>query len=150
MWINQRKRSLICIFAVSGILLLLGSINARAEKKLAVFVSIAPQKYFVEQIGGRYVDCTVLVQPGDNPHMFTPTPRQVETLISSHAYFLIGEEFEEIIITKLASEFPSLLIVNTIENIKLRTFKRIDHTHTDEHSIQDPHTWLNPLLVLSR
>jgi len=118
--------------------------------KISVVVSITPQKYFVERIGAEYVDVTVLVQPGDNPHMYAPTPRQIEKLLNAKIYFLIGEEFEEIILAKLAQELEGLLLVNTIKNITLRTFERGDQVHTDDRGIEDPHTWLNPLLVIEQ
>ena len=62
MWVDQLKRVLIGTLAVSGVFLLICSQNAQAEKKLAVFVSIAPQKYFVQQIGQERVDVQVMVQ----------------------------------------------------------------------------------------
>ena len=40
--------------------------SAGAEP-LPVFVSILPQKFFVERIGGERVDVTVMVGPGQNP-----------------------------------------------------------------------------------
>ena len=38
-----------------------------AAGKVAVFVSIMPQKYFVQQIGKNLVDIQVMVQPGASP-----------------------------------------------------------------------------------
>ena len=50
---------------------------ALADNKLQVFVSIAPQKYFVQQIGKELVDVRVMVQPGADPHSYEPRPRQM-------------------------------------------------------------------------
>ncbi|MBN1797363.1 MAG: zinc ABC transporter substrate-binding protein [Spirochaetales bacterium] len=126
------------------LLILISCIEQEKSANISVIVSITPQKYFVERVGGEFVEVTVLVQPGDDPHLYSPTPRQIEKLINAKIYFLIGESFEEIILSKLAAELESLRIVDTIENIRLRTFK-----HTD-HDIQDPHTWLDPLLVVEQ
>jgi zinc transport system substrate-binding protein len=51
------------VIVITGILLLLGG-NVSAADKLPVFVSIVPQKYFVQQIGKDLVDTQVMVQPG--------------------------------------------------------------------------------------
>ena len=45
-----------------------------------VFVSIAPQKYFVRKIGGALVNVSVLVPTGADPHTYEPRPRQMVEL----------------------------------------------------------------------
>ncbi|NIQ92121.1 MAG: zinc ABC transporter solute-binding protein, partial [Deltaproteobacteria bacterium] len=49
-------------------------------RPLKVFVSIVPQKYFVEKVGGDLVDVSVMVQPGANPHNYEPKPKQMVAL----------------------------------------------------------------------
>ena len=48
-----------------------------AGERIPVFVSITPQKYFVQQIGKDLVDVHVMVQPGASPHTYEPRPRQM-------------------------------------------------------------------------
>ncbi len=43
------------------------SVSGSAAGKAVVFVSIVPQKYFVQQIGKDLVDIQVMVQPGASP-----------------------------------------------------------------------------------
>ena len=43
--------------------------------KVPVFVSIVPQRYFVEQIGGKHVDVQVMVLPGASPTTYEPKHR---------------------------------------------------------------------------
>ncbi len=45
-----------------------------AEEKLQVFVSIVPQKYFVERIARDLAEVAVLVTPGNSPATCLPTP----------------------------------------------------------------------------
>jgi zinc transport system substrate-binding protein len=45
-----------------------------------VFVSIAPQKYFVQKIGGDLVSVAVLVPAGADPHTYEPKPKQMAEL----------------------------------------------------------------------
>jgi len=61
---------------------------------LRVTVSIPPQRYFVQQIGGELVEVSVMVPPGANPHVFEPKPQQMVALSKSRIYFAIGVTFE--------------------------------------------------------
>ncbi len=46
-------------------------------------VSIAPQRYLVERIGGEHVRVSVMVGAGDNPHTYEPKPDQLKALSSA-------------------------------------------------------------------
>jgi len=50
---------------------------------LTVSVSILPQKYFIERIGGDFVQVNVMVGPGDSPHSYEPKPSQMTALSDS-------------------------------------------------------------------
>ena len=47
---------------------------------LRVFVSVLPQKTFVERLGGDRVEVRTMVQPGYNPATYNPTPKQIRAL----------------------------------------------------------------------
>lgn len=47
-------------------------ITSIAYAKVNVIVSIAPQKSFVEEIGGDKVDVTLLAPIGANPNLYEP------------------------------------------------------------------------------
>ena len=61
---------------------------------LPVAVSVLPQKYLVERIGGRWVTVSSLVSSGKDPHTFEPTPAQVAQLAKAQLYFATGMSFE--------------------------------------------------------
>lgn len=132
--------------------------DAPAEK-LTVAVSILPQAYFVERLGGERVRVTVLVGPGQSPHAYEPTPKQVAELAAARAYFTIGVEFERGLLPRLRSSFPKLRVVDTQAGVPLRTMTaaeaeaECDHGHDHDHGAHahqgtpDPHIWLSPRLV---
>jgi zinc transport system substrate-binding protein len=65
-----------------------------APDKLPVFVTLAPQKYFVQQIGKDLVDVQVMVHPGADPHTYEPKPQQMVTASKAQRYGAAGIEFE--------------------------------------------------------
>jgi zinc transport system substrate-binding protein len=116
--------------------------------KIDVLVSILPQKYFVEQIGGEKVNVSVLIPPGSNPHVYDPTPRQMEEISHAEIYLMNGYlSFEHAWTGSLEDTYPQLKIYNQSLGIKLlgHEGEACDHAEhqTDESGI-DPHTWLSP------
>lgn len=103
-----------------------------------VFVSVPPQEYFVERIGGNRVKVSVLVPAGADPHTFEPKPATMVELSRAAAWFTIGIPFEENLESRLSSVNDELAIVRTEEGIP-----RSDHGHDGV----DPHVWLSPRLV---
>ncbi|RPJ19644.1 MAG: hypothetical protein EHM26_07190 [Desulfobacteraceae bacterium] len=94
-----------------------GSGPAVAGEKIPVFVSIPPQKYFVEKIGGNFVQVSVMVPPGANPHIYEPRPNQMTALSKSRIYFAIGVTFETVWLPKFAKLNPQMRVVHTDQGI---------------------------------
>lgn len=116
--------------------MLLGVQNAHAA--VEVFVSIPPQKWLSDRIGGQHVTTGVLIPKGQDPHTFEPTPKQVEALGHSLLYFTVGLEFEEQIITKIRQSSSKLQIVDCAAGIE--KLAMAEHHHDG----LDPHVWLSP------
>lgn len=122
--------------------------QADTKQKIPVFVSILPQAFFVEKIGGDRVEVDVLVQPGQSPHTYAPTPRQMGRLAEARVYFRIGVAFENAFIPKLENSMPGVPIVDTRQGIDLEKITGHDGEDDQDHGEElDPHIWLNPLLV---
>jgi zinc transport system substrate-binding protein len=135
-----------------------------AQQKMKVVVSILPQEYFVKRVGGDFVDVDVLVGPGQSPHSFDATPRQLDGISHATLYFSIGIDFENTLVPRIARLFPNVKLVDTRRNVPLRMLTPDEraaeehHEHAEqEHAsgetppasaeAPDPHIWLNPLLV---
>lgn len=134
-----------------------------AADRISVFVSIVPQKYFVQQIGKDLVTVQAMVQPGASPATYEPKPRQMSELLKAEAYFAVGVPFENIWLKKIAAANPKMKVIHTeqgIEKIHMASGRHDDrqgalhtqdgqHHHGDEHAQKglDPHIWLSPPLV---
>ncbi len=127
-------------------------------ERLPVAVSILPQAYFVERVGGQYVDVEVLVGPGQSPHAYDLTPRQLEALSRAKAYFRIGVDFEYALVPRIEQMFKGVRIVDLRSGVPLRAMTADEAAAEQDHDEHaghehaaagqpDPHIWLNPLLV---
>ena len=114
---------------------------------LPVTVSILPQKYFVERIGGDHVRVNVMVAPGASPATYEPKPSRVRALSGAAIYFAAGVPFESVWLRRLTRDRKALMVVDTSAGIEKLTME--GHRQHDHHSEEtlDPHTWLSPRLV---
>jgi len=162
----QKYSKINWVTVVAAITLL---VSGNAAGKVAVFVSIVPQKYFVHQIGKNLVDIQVMVQPGASPASYEPKPRQMAAIAKTQIYFSIGVPFENVWLSKIASSNPNMMAVQTDQGIQKMPMAghhhpagEADHQETDLQSenkdgkngdrrdsgIRDPHIWLSPPLVI--
>jgi len=127
-----------------------------AGEQLLVFVSIAPQKYIVQQIGKDRIDSRVMVAPGASPATYEPKPRQMAGLSRACIYFSIGVPFEDVWLKRIAAANPEMKIIPTDHDTKkipmaqhLHPGSRIEQHPEDAHTKKglDPHIWLSPPLV---
>ena len=123
---------------------------------LQVTVSIVPQRYFLERIGGDRVSVNVMVLPGENPATYEPKPEQLKALSRSAAYLRIGVAFEDAWMDRISAANQDMLIVDTRQGIELIPIAAHDDhgesaagddPHSDGEGNLDPHIWLSPDLV---
>ncbi len=138
---------------------------AAALAKVPVFVSILPQRYFVEQIGGQHVDVDVMVLPGASPTTYEPKSRQMAAIAKAKIYFSMGVPFEAVWLAKILASNKTLRVVPTDRGIQKLSMTSL-HTHegadgqigglvyspgkggSTQHGVLDPHIWLSPPLVM--
>ena len=121
------------------------------DQKLTVTVSILPQKWFADQIGGDRICTQAMVGSGDDPHTYEPSPQQMTALAGSDLYFTIGVEFEEVWMPRFETSNPAMKVVDSAEGIKRIPAEFKHHqgeAETEEHvhgvEEADPHIWFSP------
>lgn len=125
--------------------------GTEGPERKTVVVSILPQAYFVERIAGGRFAPVVLVGPGQSPHSYEPTPRQMAELSKTAAWLRIGIDFERGLAPKIAAAYPALRIVDVTAGARFRRLEA--HGHEGEESDADgrageeaggidPHVWL--------
>lgn len=115
--------------------------------KPLVFVSILPQAGLAKAIAGDLADVRTLVGPGQSPHAYEPTARQLARLGEADALLTIGVPFETHLLKKIAPLYPSLSVIETQAGIAPLEMAHEGHGEecTHEHGATDPHVWLAPL-----
>ncbi len=156
MTMNFSSRFILTLFLLSF------SLPGFAADRTSVFVSIVPQKFFVQQIGKDLVDVHVMVRPGASPAVYEPKPRQMADLSKAKVYFAIGVPFESTWLKKITAANSKMKVVHTdhgVEKIPMAVphhhdeegerKKEAEHHHgrDPESGIVDPHIWLSPPLV---
>ena len=112
-----------------------------------ITVSIAPFKYFVEEIAGNDFSVNIMVPAGADPHTYEPFPEQISKLRKSVAYISNGylgfemnwlDRFYE---TNRAMKRLSL-------GDKIDPLTSITHPERGHMEGADPHYWVSPKCAL--
>ncbi|MFW6169417.1 MAG: metal ABC transporter solute-binding protein, Zn/Mn family [Planctomycetota bacterium] len=123
------------------------------EGSLRAIVSIRPQAWLVQQIGGKHVAVQTLVQPGESPVTYQPTDAEISRVMAADVYFRIGVPFERAPWSQAIQSAKTLQVVNTREGVPLRRMgeehsgHEHEHDHQHDHAGHDPHIWLSPPLL---
>lgn len=107
-------------------------------------VSVPPQKFIVNRVGGELWKCVVLADKGKDPHLFEPTPKLMEELRESEIFFKVGMPFENVVIRKLAKTNPELKVVDMAGDGEPHV-EHAENTETEEshEHAEDPHGWMS-------
>jgi zinc transport system substrate-binding protein len=148
---------------------------APEASRLDITVSIPPQRYFVEKIGGDRIKVNVMVEGASDPHTYEPRPQQLQALSEAEAYVKVGMGLEEAWLDEFKAVNPALKFIDSSAGITPLQSKAHDHAHahgsddeepghdhahdapeTHDHDpesktaaalVADPHVWLSPKLA---
>ena len=113
---------------------------------IEVFVSVLPQKLFVERVGGEHVRVRALVNKGFNPATYQPTTRQIGQLADADLYVRTGMPFEESWMSRIRAANPRMQVLDMRDGMALLPLEHAHKGHDNGHDL-DPHVWTDPMLV---
>jgi zinc transport system substrate-binding protein len=128
--------------AISLLAFLAASLPGLAEAAVRVFVTVQPQAWLAERVGGDAVAVATLVAAGQSPHTFEPRPQQVEQLMRADLFWRSGMPFEDAWLDKIRATNPRMAVVDARDGIELLPESHHDHGHA--HGDSDPHLWTSP------
>ncbi|HEY7215189.1 MAG TPA: zinc ABC transporter substrate-binding protein, partial [Thermoanaerobaculia bacterium] len=118
--------------------------------RIRVAVSVPPQAYFVERIGGPRVAVEVMIPPGYSHVDYPLTPRQMVALSRARLYVAVGHpafEFERARIAPLLADLPGVEVVDMSRGMRLIQGEGEGGEHGHHHAAGDPHVWVAPETV---
>lgn len=132
---------LISFYAISC-----GRNNVDSGNKI-ITVSIAPFRYFVEEISGNDFTVNVMVPAGADPHTYEPFPEQINKLRKSVAYISNGYlGFEMNWLDRFYETNSTMKRLSLGDRIDPLTS---EHRHEGGHvEAADPHYWVSPRCAL--
>lgn len=151
---------LVCRYSMIRLLFLLtflfGSCSslfsvAEPASKEKILVTIAPYRYFVQEIGGDLFDVEVMVPQGASAHSFEPNPRQMVEAAQAKMWFVMGESFEPRVVKTIKGMNQAIEIVDLRKGVNLirgdASHSHGEHCHKGGLCLSqgfDPHVWLSP------
>ena len=110
-----------------------------AAAPINVYVSIPPQEWVVQEVGGTLVKTDVVLGKGQDPHTFEPSPRQLTGLVKADLYFTAGMTFEKHITEKLDQSGSGPKIVDMVQDVNKIPMSDHDHDDHDGHDDHEDH-----------
>ncbi len=135
-----------------GLALLSGCGRPADDGRIGVAVSVPPQAWLVDRLGGERVSVVVMVPPGSSPDTYEPSPRQVLQLERARLYVEVGLAdfpFERRTIAAAVARRPELVVADMSQGVELAPLEgpsRTDGRGAGARPL-DPHIWLSPANV---
>lgn len=109
---------------------------AAVQAAMPVTVSVPPQAYLVERIGGDRVDVSVMIESGGSPHTFSLAPRRLVAFDEARVYFKVGHPdfaFERRFLRHLESRRDDVQVVDLSQGVDVLAMQ--EHGgHGDDHA----------------
>lgn len=129
----NRKYIFLWIFAI--LLLMTACTKSKKPHPRTITVTIEPLQYFTEQIAGREFTVKTMVQPGNSPEDYEPTPRQMVELSHTLLYIKVGNiGFERTWMKRLLANAPQVKVIDSSKGIAQAW---------SAPGTPDPHTWMS-------
>jgi zinc transport system substrate-binding protein len=147
---------IIILIFCTGIFLLLkfGNTTKRIEntEKVKVVTTLFPLYDFTKNIGGEYVDVSLLLPPGVESHGFEPKPSDLLAINEADVFVYTGEYMEPWVIdiiksidtdkVKVVDASKAVLLIKKGENHEEEHKEESSHEDKHDHDF-DPHIWLD-------
>lgn len=123
--------------------------GGRGDAPLQVVVTVPPQAYLVERIGGERVATEVLMPSGSSEETWSPSPRQMVALSRADLYVLVGHpaftvERRHVLPALAENDRVTLVDMSSSRETADEPADRERHAHDHAGGADDPHVWTAP------
>ena len=116
-----------------------GQPDAAPGDKLRVVTTIGMITDVVKNVGGAHVEVTGMMGPGVDPHLYKPTPKDVQRLGSAHIVFYNGLHLESKmadILAQMSGDTVTVAVTDAVDRSGLLT-------PPEYEGLYDPHLWFD-------
>lgn len=111
-----------------------------------LFASVPPQAFLLKAIAGDNFKVHTLIAPGQDPHHWMPSPKQMLALNKGAAWWPAGLPFEQNLLPKIqATANGPQIFLPSAHPVAQHSNNHLDHKHHN-----DAHTWLSPPLLIQQ
>lgn len=130
-----------------------GNTSESKNGKINVIASIYPEYDFLRQIGGDYINLSMLLTPGAESHSFEPTPKDMKEVINSDMFVYVGGDSDSWVesildsVDKNKTKVVTLMdCVTTVEEeiVDGMTPEEEEEESKEEEPEYDEHVWTSP------
>jgi ABC-type Zn uptake system ZnuABC Zn-binding protein ZnuA len=128
-----------------------------AEEQLRVLATTSIVGDVIAQVGGDAIALTILMQPGQDPHSYEPSIRDLTNAAEAHVVFVNGWDLEEGLADDLETIGEDVPVVPISANVRPLAVRESEREHEDEehqegeegeghehdHGSADPHVWFS-------
>jgi ABC-type Zn uptake system ZnuABC Zn-binding protein ZnuA len=122
-----------------------GGVNFRKDVPLKIVATTTIIGDVISNIGGDKINLTVLIEAGQDPHSFEPTPSSLAAIEAAHIVFVNGFDLEESLL-EVVEKATYASVVEVSEGIEQLEADLGDEHHT--HGGIDPHVWFDPTNIV--
>lgn len=145
------------LFAMLTVLSVLFSACAQSPETTSGKLNVVATTTFIgdvtKQIGGDFIDLSVMMPAGADPHSFEPTPADLGKVADADLVFVNGIAFEAFLEKLIENAGDEAKVVTVSEGIETIAFvegadEHADEEHAHDHGEFDPHVWHDPNNVI--
>ena len=123
-----------------------------ADGKLKVVATTTIVGDVVSQVGGEFIELSVLLPVGTDPHSFDPNPQDIAKVADADVVFANGaglEDFLDKLIESAGAEKRVVMLSDEIQPMDFEVALPGEHEgDEDTHAGGNPHTWTDPNNVI--
>ena len=125
------------------------------DRKINVVATTPMIGEFASQVGGDYINLTVIMPPEADPHSYEPSPQDAGTIADADLVFYTGLKYEPAAVVKLLESSACSTDVLAVVGETVFPIEFKEEGGDDEegheghgHGAYDPHFWLDPNRVI--
>jgi len=138
-------RTLLVVVLLLALLGAVGCKPAASGDKLKVVATIFPLADFVKNVAGDKVDVITLLRPGDSPHTYEPTSRDMKAVARATLLVFNGAGLDFWVEKLKTAASDNLVVVDTSAALAEEGLLLSGDGHDDGGT--NPHFWLDPVLA---